>query len=498
MSYMRVTAATDFTINDLGYSVVALSSPVMLSNQFSIEDLQNSADLSAAIAASNLTVEMLVSGVWTAVSNVNYNADDVYAAAANIFEIVNTVDNEKLVNGTDVSALHNHNGAYFTKTQVQATTDGAAGASLVGIDQTPAFTNFTPASGNVQSALEAIDTALGNSTATLDTAYTHDTDGILLVNGTTKPLNFKSNNSNDILVSRTNGTDTQDMLRAKVSTNEVILGAATVGGLGAVNAIVNGNLTINGNVVFTGSITDTTVSNLDVTNNTISMRVGAVTDANSALVVNRPVAGTNSELLWNETGSQWEAGLVGSTQKIALVGTSESITGIYDFIGGATTDPNMYLTSKSAAPSTNLGGAGIYPIALINGVLSVYDKSNSRNKFLSVAREHMVFVGRDSSTNTLEYARIATFTSNQAGNRLIANATLVGISAQTNGSSTWTVRVRKNSSATNLSSLTLTAVAGAQDATLNVDFSAGDNIEVYIDGTGVNRPVIKLEFAYKF
>jgi hypothetical protein len=497
MSYMRVTAATDFTINDLGYTVVA-SSPVMLSNQFSIEDLQNSADLSAAIAASSLTVEMLVSGVWTAVSAVNYNADDVYAAAANIFEIVNTVDNEKLVTGGDVSTLHNHNGAYFTKTQVQSTTDGSAGASLVGIDQTPAFTNFTPASGNVQAALEAIDSALSSSTATLDTAYAHDTDGILLVNGSTKPLNFKSNNSNDILVSRTNGTDTQDMLRAKVGTNEVVIGAAAVGGLGAVNAKVVGNLDVTGNISFTGSITDTTVSNLQVTNNTITMRDGSVADADSALLVSLPVGGTNAAVFWNNASSQWEAGFSGSTQKIALVGTSESITGIYDFIGGGTTDPNMYLTSKSAAPSTNLGGSGIYPIALINGVLSVYDKSNSRNKFLSVAREHMVFVGRDSSTNTLEYARIATFTSNQAGNRLIANATLVGISAQTNGSGTWTVRVRKNSSATNLSSLTLTAVAGAQDATLNVDFSAGDNVEIYIDGSNVNRPVIKLEFAYRF
>jgi hypothetical protein len=159
MSYMRVSAATDFTINDLGYKVISANSPVMLSDQFSIEDLQNSADLTAAIANSDLTVEFYVSGTWTAVAAVDYNQDDVYAAAANIFEIVNTLTNEKLVNGTDVGSLHNHNGAYFTKTELQSTADGTSGSSLIGLDVTPSYVHFTPATNTVQGAIEAIDAA---------------------------------------------------------------------------------------------------------------------------------------------------------------------------------------------------------------------------------------------------------------------------------------------------------------------------------------------------
>jgi hypothetical protein len=497
MSYMRVSAATDFTINDLGYKVISANSPVMLSDQFSIEDLQNSADLTAAIANSDLTVEFYVSGTWTAVAAVDYNQDDVYAAAANIFEIVNTLTNEKLVNGTDVGSLHNHNGAYFTKTELQSTADGTSGSSLIGLDVTPSYVHFTPATNTVQGAIEAIDAALGNS-VNLDSAYTNDSDGILNVNGTSKSLDFKSNNVNDVLISRTNGTDTQTMMIADVSANALILGGAAVGALGAVNTTVSGNLTVNGNISYTGTITDTTVSNMQVTNNTITMREGAVVDGDSALIVKLPVGGTDAELFWNSTLSQWESGLVGSTQKIVLVDTDEAITGVYNFIGGATTEPNMFLTNKTAAPTTNLGSSTEYPIAIINGVLCAYDKTNSRNKFLSVSREHMTFVGRDSANNSSEYARVATFTSNQAGNRLIANATLVGISAQTNGSETWNVRVRKNGAVTDLASLSLSAVSGGQDSTYNINFNAGDSIEVFIDGSNIARPVIKLEFAYRY
>ena len=78
------------------------------------------------------------------------------------------------------------------------------------------------------------------------------------------------------------------------------------------------------------------------------------------------------------------------------------------------------------------------------------------------------------------------------------NMVLIGISIQTNGAETWTARVRKNDSPTNLASLAAAAVAGAQTSALNVNFDAGDKIEVFIDGTGVNRPIIVLEFAERF
>jgi hypothetical protein len=110
----------------------------------------------------------------------------------------------------------------------------------------------------------------------------------------------------------------------------------------------------------------------------------------------------------------------------------------------------------------------------------------------------MYLWGRDNANNTNEYARAGLHTSNQGGFRLLRDSTLIGISIQTNGAETWTARVRKNGSATNLASLASGGAAGAQSTTIDVDFLAGDDIEVYIDGTQIDRPTITLEFACKF
>ncbi len=64
----------------------------------------------------------------------------------------------------DASALHHHDGRYFTESEIGSTANGSAGASLIGVDETPAFNNFSGAT--VQAALESIDAALDGSAAT--------------------------------------------------------------------------------------------------------------------------------------------------------------------------------------------------------------------------------------------------------------------------------------------------------------------------------------------
>lgn len=87
--------------------------------------------------------------------------------------LVLTTDSPSAV---DASAQHHHDGRYYTETELDAgqldnryftetelgsVADGASGASLIGVDQTPAFTNISGAS--VQAILESIDTALGTA-----------------------------------------------------------------------------------------------------------------------------------------------------------------------------------------------------------------------------------------------------------------------------------------------------------------------------------------------
>ncbi|HUV91826.1 MAG TPA: hypothetical protein VMV80_01960, partial [Anaerolineales bacterium] len=216
----------------------------------------------------------------------------------------------------------------------------------------------------------------------------------------------------------------------------------------------------------------------------------------------RGSTGPDACVNWNETTDRWQQGIVGTKSTIPGIENDEDIEGVWCFGGVDDTEPDICLVEKNdaAPPTANLGGAGEVPMAMMeNGLMAIYDKSNSRNKWLSVQRNWMYFTGRDNANNSNEYARsVGTFTSNQTGIRLIRKSTLVGMSIQTNGVETWTAEVRKNGTVTVQASLVATAVAGNQTGTLNVDFDAGDEIQVYVNGSMIDRPVIKLEFAYRF
>ena len=54
--------------------------------------------------------------------------------------------------------------------------------------------------------------------------YDNDVDGIMNIDGTSKSLNLRSNNVNDIIVSRTNGPDIQNALLFDVSADQLVLG----------------------------------------------------------------------------------------------------------------------------------------------------------------------------------------------------------------------------------------------------------------------------------
>jgi hypothetical protein len=436
------------------------------------------------------------------VAAVDYTNRDALAAFLNVFEITNENSNERLVNDTDASSgtqLHHHDTRYFTKTQLQATTAGSSGGTLIGLNDDAWDTEWPFTFTTLQGFVDGMYSVL-TSGFDLDRIYDNDSDGILNVDGTTKPLEFQSDGLNDILISREVGADYQQALLFDVSGNELILGALADGALNDINVRVRADLIVDGDIQFTGTITDTTVNELNVTNANIRLRDGAtgVAATDAYIEVERGTTGADTRLFWNETTDRWQAGIVGTLGTIALLEFDEIVTGVWEFQGGGATEPSMYLTNKASAPTTLLGSASQIPISMINNTPAYYDKSNSRNKFLSMYRMHLDFTGRDNANNSNEYMRAGAFTSNQSSYRLIKNMTLIGISAQTEGAETWTARVRKNGVVTNLASLALSAVAGAQDATLNVDFSAGDKIEVYCDGTSVARPFVMLEFAERF
>lgn len=499
MSYLRIsTVSANVPLYDLGYTIAHPTNNYVISDQFSVDDLEKSADLDAAIQGGTLTAEVNLDGTWTAVAAGNWDSKDVFSSFGNIYEICNTVDNERLVDGSDASAatkLHHHDTDYYTKSELGDTTNPDSGASLIGVDPT----NITNSSStNVQAVLEDLDSAFASS-VNLDTVYDNDSDGIMNVDGSSKDLNLRSDNANDILISRWDTTNSQNALQLDVSADELLLGAIAVGALGRLNVRIPTDLTVDGDITFTGEITDTTVNEMNVTNANIILREGAATGADASLQVERGSTGNDAQVRWNETTDRWMAGLEGGDNTIALLELDEVVSGVWEMQGGGATEPSMYLTEKAAAPTTNLGTATQIPISMMtNGILAIYDKSNSRDKFLSVQRQYMVFSGRNNKNNTNEYARINNIPAMVGGNRLIRNATLVGISIQTPGAETWTAEVRRNGAATILDSLAAVAATGAQDGTKDTDFNAGDVVQVFITGTQIERPIIVLEFAYRF
>jgi len=74
-----------------------------------------------------------------------------------------------------------------------------------------------------------------------------------------------------------------------------------------------GNLSVSGNVDVAGNLNYENVTDLYVTDQKITLNANAATDATVEIIANRPVAGANTVLRWNETDDKWQFSNDGST-----------------------------------------------------------------------------------------------------------------------------------------------------------------------------------------
>ena len=75
----------------------------------------------------------------------------------------------------------------------------------------------------------------------------------------------------------------------------------------------NGPFSINGNLTVAGNLNYENVTDLYVTDQKITLNANAATDATVEIIANRPVAGSNTVIRWNETADRWEFTNDGST-----------------------------------------------------------------------------------------------------------------------------------------------------------------------------------------
>jgi hypothetical protein len=175
------------------------------------------------------------------------------------------------------------------------------------------------------------------------------------------------------------------------------------------------------------------------------------------------------------------------------IGQNETVTGLWTFNPTGTTTPAFVIGPNTATASSSLTDGAVQ---YLDGLLYIYD--GTRVKWLSVARRSYTF-GRAGNTKNLYLRTADSIATSETGIRVMRNATVVGISAQTDTAGTWVVEIRKNDGASVITSLTLTAVQGAQDVTLNANLDAGDEIQVYanVSGTAVKSPVVSVELAWR-
>lgn len=152
----------------------------------------------------------------------------------------------------------------------------------------------------------------------------------------------------------------------------------------------------------------------------------------------------------------------------------------------------LNLTNLTSFPTTNLQ---MGDIAIVNGDLYHYDAE--RGKWLSGAKDLLVFGRRGSTKNQYVNYSAGVLVSNNSGYRLPQNAIIVGMTVQFDGTGTGTVHIRKNDSLTNVASLTVTAALGANDTDMNADVFETDYLQCYVEASSpVADPVILVRIAY--
>lgn len=160
---------------------------------------------------------------------------------------------------------------------------------------------------------------------------------------------------------------------------------------------------------------------------------------------------------------------------------------------GSATNAPFEIVPKASLPSSGLADG---QLAIKSGILCVYDAT--RAKWLSVQRQTVAFgkskKARDQYLNHFG----GDIASNLSGQRMIRDATIVGISGQLDTSGTCDINIRKNDVATDILTLSISAALGAQNGAANVDLSAGDYLQCYLDSAAkVEEPVVLVEIAWR-
>ena len=141
--------------------------------------------------------------------------------------------------------------------------------------------------------------------------------------------------------------------------------------------------------------------------------------------------------------------------------------------------------------------SSISDIKVDGGRLWVYD--GVRDKWLSSDRQ-FALAGRDGRAKNLYLRLLDGQPSNLTGYRMLRNATIVALAAQTRNIETWTLQIRKNGDPTSVYSLTISGASGAHNKLVDIDVDEGDLVQMFAETTnflGIKDPFVMIEIAWR-
>ncbi len=154
-------------------------------------------------------------------------------------------------------------------------------------------------------------------------------------------------------------------------------------------------------------------------------------------------------------------------------------------------DHQLLIDIQSTAPSSPFAGQQWYDT--VDDELYLYD--GYRAKFLS-PNVFTVSATRNAGNSSNLYLRASDGApTNQAPYVLPFDATLVAMSASCNTAGTWLGEVHLSLSLVPGAALSVAASTTAFASLFNIDFSAGDAVQLFLNGASIDRPRVNLFFA---
>jgi len=157
------------------------------------------------------------------------------------------------------------------------------------------------------------------------------------------------------------------------------------------------------------------------------------------------------------------------------------------------TNAPLEIVPQSSLPTTGLADG---QIAVKDGIVYVYDAT--RSKWISINRMLLTFGRRGRTRRQWLHFGGGSLPSNNSGFRLPRNAVILSLSGQFDSTGTGTFQLRKNDSASNIATLSVSSALGNHDTSLNVDLNEGDYLQCKFQAsTACEDPMLVVEIAWR-